>query len=41
VLPGVTLLRDVSYATDDPDAHENEDDPGDTIAGVVAVQLDY
>ena len=40
-MPGVTLKGDVTYATDDPDADDNEDDPDDTIAGVVTVQLDY
>jgi hypothetical protein len=39
LLPGVTLMGDVTYATDDPDAHDNEDDPDATIAGVVTVQL--
>jgi outer membrane protein OmpU len=41
LLPGVTLKGDVSYATDDPNAHADEDDPDDTIAGIVTVQLDY
>ena len=41
ILPGVTLKSDVTYATDDPNAHDNEDDPDDTISGVVSVQLDY
>ena len=41
LMPGVTLKGDVTYATDDPDADDNEDDPDDTIAGVVTVQLDY
>ena len=41
LLPGVTLKGDVSYATDDPNANADEDDPDDTIAGVLSVQLDY
>jgi hypothetical protein len=40
LLPGVTLMSDVTYPTDDPDTHHNEDDPDATIAGVVTVQLD-
>ena len=34
-------MGDVTYATDDPDAHDDEVDPDDTIAGVLTVQLDY
>jgi outer membrane protein OmpU len=41
LLPGVTLKGDVTYATEDPEAHLDEDDPDDTIAGVLTVQLDY
>jgi hypothetical protein len=48
LLPGVTLKGDVSYATDDPAADDDEFDPlggrentDDTIAGVLTVQLDY
>jgi outer membrane protein OmpU len=41
LMPGVTLKGDVSYATDDPGAREDPDDPDDTIAGVVTIQLDY
>jgi hypothetical protein len=41
LMPGVTLKGDVSYATDDPNADADEDDPDDTIAGVLTIQLDY
>jgi hypothetical protein len=37
----VTLKGDVTYATEDPEAHLDEDDPDDTIAGVLTVQVDY
>jgi outer membrane protein OmpU len=41
LLPGVTLKGDVTYNTDDPGAHLDEDDPDETIGGIVTVQLDY
>jgi hypothetical protein len=42
LMPGVTLKGDVSYATDDPGARADDpDDPDDTIAGVLTIQLDY
>jgi len=44
LLPGVTLKGDVSYNTEDPNEDVQEDgttDSGDTIAGVLTVQLDY
>jgi outer membrane protein OmpU len=43
LMPGVTLKGDVSYATDDPFADDDDlgADTDDTIAGVLTVQLDY
>jgi outer membrane protein OmpU len=44
VLPGVTLKGDVTYNTEDPNKRVEDDgttDSGGTIAGVLAVQLDY
>jgi hypothetical protein len=49
LMPGVTLKGDVSYATDDPAADDDDfianagarEDTDDTIAGVLTVQLDY
>jgi outer membrane protein OmpU len=38
--PGLTLKGDVSYNTDDPGADDG-DDVDETVAGVLAVQLDY
>lgn len=41
VLPGVTLMGDVTYATEDPEARLDEDDPDDTIAAVLTIAVDY
>jgi outer membrane protein OmpU len=51
LMPGVTLKGDVSYATDDPGADDDDfnnnilvgerNDTDETIAGVLTVQLDY
>ncbi len=41
LMPGVTLKADVSYNTEDPGKHDNPDDQGSTLAGVMSVQLDY
>jgi hypothetical protein len=42
LMPGVTLKGDVGWATDDPQADEDEPgDTDDTITGVVSIQLDY
>jgi hypothetical protein len=40
--PGLYLKGDVSYNTEDPGKQDSGgDDQGDTIAGVISVQLDY
>jgi outer membrane protein OmpU len=48
LMPGVTLKGDVSYATDDPAADDDDfvdpfvrEETDETIAGVLTVQLDY
>jgi outer membrane protein OmpU len=52
LLPGVTLKGDVSYATDDPAANDDDfiantaagsprEDTDESVAGVLTVQLDY
>jgi hypothetical protein len=45
ILPGVTLLADVSYNTEDLGAFEGgvngENEQDDTYGGVLSVQLDY
>jgi hypothetical protein len=41
LLPGVTLKGDVTYNTDDPNKDADDDDSGETISGVMTVQLDY
>jgi outer membrane protein OmpU len=48
LMPGVTLKGDVTYATDDPAADDDEfvsqfvrEETDDTVAGVLTVQLDY
>ncbi|HEX5077501.1 MAG TPA: porin [Geminicoccaceae bacterium] len=45
LMPGVTLKGDVSYNTDDPFKHVDDDgnptDSGSTLAGVATIQLDY
>ena len=40
LMPGVTLKADVSYNDEDP-GRDDFTDPGDTIAGVATIQLDY
>jgi hypothetical protein len=42
ILPGVTLLADVSYNTEDLEARDDEViEQDDTIGGVLAIQLNY
>jgi hypothetical protein len=48
LMPGVTLKGDVSYATDDPAADDDDfvsqfvrEETDETVAGVLTVQLDY
>jgi len=42
LMPGVTLKGDVSYNTEDPGKDDSAGaDQGDTLAGVLSVQLDY
>jgi outer membrane protein OmpU len=41
LIPGVTLKGDVTYNTDDPNKNAGDDNAGETIAGVMTLQLDY
>jgi hypothetical protein len=38
--PGLTLMADVSYNSEDPGANDGADQD-DTVAGVVSIQVDY